>query len=238
MKLALLGDVHGNSSALEAMLLSAKRKNVEKLLITGDLVGYYFDPATVMNLLSGWEYFLVKGNHEEMLSRAMQEPDYILEVENKYGPGLRDAIQQLNSMQLEYLTTLPHPLHIEFDRIKITLCHGSSMDFDKYIYPDADNKVYIENNLTESDLVVFGHTHYTVRRIVGNTEYINPGSVGQPRDSNPGAQWALYDTDLRSVEFYCERYDMSELVNRCKHRVPELPYLWQVLMRRKFLNKK
>ncbi len=232
MKLALLGDIHGNSSALGVILQSARRKKVEKLLITGDLIGYYFDPAGVINLLSDWDYYLVKGNHEEMLGRAIQDLNFNDEVKKKYGPGLRDAIQHLNREQLEYLITLPHPLNIKIDRIKITLCHGSPIDMNKYIYPDYDDKVFIENNQTECDLVVFGHTHYSVRRFIGGTEYINPGSVGQPRDSNPGAHWALYDTDLRSVEFHCERYDMSELIKKCKQRVPELPYLWQVLTRK------
>lgn len=234
MKIALLGDVHGNSLALEAVLLSAKRKSVEKLLITGDLVGYYFDPAAVMNLLDGWEYFLVKGNHEEMLSRAIQEPNFIIEVESKYGPGLKDAMNQLNSQQLRYLTTLPHPLHIEIDHVKIMLCHGSSSNINKYIYPDSDNQVYLTSNQVESDLVVFGHTHYPVRKFIEGREYINPGSVGQPRNSNPGAQWALYDTELKSVEFYCEGYDASELIKSCKDRAPDLPYLWQVLTRKNF----
>jgi len=70
VKLGLLGDVHGNDNSLAAVLRAASKAKVDKLLVTGDLVGYYFSPREVLNLLSGWDCYIVSGNHEVMLSQS------------------------------------------------------------------------------------------------------------------------------------------------------------------------
>ena len=63
MRIALLGDIHGNSFALAAVLGAARATRVEKLLITGDFVGYYFWPREVLDMLRDWEVEAVRGNH-------------------------------------------------------------------------------------------------------------------------------------------------------------------------------
>ena len=67
MKIGLLGDIHGNSRALRAVLESARVKGVEKLCLTGDFVGYYYHPDEVLDLLASWPNHAVRGNHEAML---------------------------------------------------------------------------------------------------------------------------------------------------------------------------
>ena len=91
MKLGLLGDVHGNDRALAAVLGAASEANVDRLLVTGDLVGYYFSPRQVLNLLDDWDS-IVSGNHEVMLSRSRSNSDYLAEVSERYGSGLRVAL--------------------------------------------------------------------------------------------------------------------------------------------------
>ena len=70
MRIALLGDIHGNSFALAAVLEAARAAHVEKLLITGDFVGYYFWPREVLDMLDDWDVAAVRGNHEDMLVDA------------------------------------------------------------------------------------------------------------------------------------------------------------------------
>lgn len=231
MKLALLGDIHGNDRALTAVLDAASRANVDRLLVTGDLVGYYFNPLQVMKLLSNWRRHVVSGNHEAMLSAARTEYSKLAEIEARYGCGLRVAIEQMSSDQLDELCQLPHRLELEIDGVKILLCHGSPWDLDEYIYPDADVDTLTRCATQSYDLVVMGHTHYPMFKVVENTKLINPGSVGQPRDRKPGACWALFDTESRSVELRREHYDATNLIQECKTRHPELAYLSEVLLR-------
>jgi putative phosphoesterase len=231
MKLALMGDIHGNIQALRTVLDAVTRENIEKLLITGDLVGYYFSPLEVVELLGEWDVEIVRGNHEEMLKTALKDPNYLLSVDARYGTGLRVAFEQLSSEQIERLCELDHPLHLSFDGVKILLCHGSPWDFDQYIYPNAEKALLTKCAISEYDLVVMGHTHYPMQLMIGSTLIVNPGSVGQPRNRYPGAHWAIFDTVSRSIEFRCESYDMTHLIRECRERNPNLPYLANVLER-------
>jgi putative phosphoesterase len=230
MKLALLGDIHGNDLALRTVLDAAYAAKVDRLLVTGDLIGYYFEPLKVLKLLSNWHYDVVSGNHEKMLCDARNDPLYLAKVEGRYGSGIRIALEQLNSEQLDKLCTLPHPLELRLDDNLIMLSHGSPWNFDQYIYPDADQKLLKRCFLGGYDLIVMGHTHYPMLKQFEDTLLINPGSVGQPRD-RPGACWALYDTATRTAEFHRESYDSSSLVRECKLRHPNLPYLAEILER-------
>lgn len=231
MKIALLGDIHGNDQALSAVLEAASRANVDRLLVTGDLVGYYFNPLQVLKLLSSWDHHVVGGNHEAMLSGARLDNFKLSDIERRYGSGLRIAIQQMSSDQLDGLCNLPHRLEIEIDGVKALLCHGAPWNVDEYIYPDVDAETLARCAAENYDLIVMGHTHYPMFKMVGNTILINPGSVGQPRDRKPGACWAFFDTESRAVEFRRENYDSSDLIQECQTRHPELPYLSEVLLR-------
>lgn len=232
MKLALLGDIHGNHSALQSVLAAASASGVESLLLTGDLVGYYFKPLKVLELLQPWNRYVVRGNHEDMLIAARSDSAFLARVDARYGTGLRTAIEQLSEKQLDELCGLPHPLDLVIDGCRILLCHGSPWNNDQYIYPDAQPELLSRCAVQEFDLVVLGHTHYPMQQEIGTTVVVNPGSVGQPRNRQPGAHWALFDTSTRSLEFHREQYDSSGLVQECQQRHPELPYLAEVLIRK------
>ena len=117
---------------------------------------------------------------------------------------------------------------------KILLCHGSPLDENIYIYPDADesvvNKMFEYNS--DFDVLVYGHTHYPVIWERGNKKIVNPGSVGQPRNRKPGAAWALWDTTKNDIEFFRESYDVSPVVKMCKKIDPKIKYLSKVLVRK------
>lgn len=232
MKLALLGDIHGNHLALQAVLAAASLSGVEKLLITGDLVGYYNAPLMVLEMLQSWDRHVVRGNHEDMLNAARSDSAFLAQVDARYGSGLRTAIEQLDTQQLDELCNLPHPLELVIDGCKILLCHGAPWDNDQYVYPDAQPDLLEHCAMPEFDLVVLGHTHYPMQQKIGRTLVVNPGSVGQPRNRQPGAHWAIFDTVSQNLEFRQEQYDSSVLVQECQQRHPEIPYLSEVLTRK------
>ncbi|AKR43491.1 metallophosphoesterase [Methylophilus sp. TWE2] len=232
MKLGLMGDIHANDHALEVVLAAAKSNAVSHLLITGDLVGYYYHPAKVLALLKDWENkYIVLGNHEVMLKQARADLSYLQRITQRYGHGLQLALEALTFQQLDELCNLPHPQPINISGRNILLCHGSPWDNDIYIYPDTDLQIFDGFKVEDFDLIVLGHTHYPMSKMIGNTLVVNPGSVGQPRNRQPGAQWAIYDTDTNTVEFRCEAYDPTYLIHECIKNDPELPYLHEVLTR-------
>ncbi len=231
MKIALLGDIHGNDAALRSVLRAASVANVDRLLITGDLVGYYFAPLQVLQLLHDWDKDIVCGNHEVMLATARSDCAYLESVDRRYGSGVRIAIEQLSTEQLDKLSTLPHPLELEINGVRILLCHGAPWDLNQYIYPNTEFDLIVRCDLKKYDLVVMGHTHYPMLKNIRKTILVNPGSVGQPRNRQPGASWVLFDTKDCMITFHTENYDLTDLMNECKVRHPELPYLSEVLNR-------
>lgn len=231
MKVGLLADIHGNEQALLAVLSAAEDAEVESLVIAGDIVGYYYEPGKVIELLEQWSWQSVRGNHEELLRDRLNDGQWE-EERQQHGSGLRVACR-LPSATRDRLINLPHPLHIEIDGAKILVCHGSPWDISEYIYPDAspEKRGRVMDAATGYDLLVLGHTHYPLRWEKGRLTVVNPGSVGQPRDRRPGACWALWDTKSRAIEFHREAYDFRTIQDRARAIDPDIPYLWEVLVR-------
>jgi putative phosphoesterase len=232
VKLALLSDIHGNHYALKAVLNAVRHKNIDTLMIAGDFVGYYFWPVEVFKLLKSWHIVAVRGNHDRMLEDAANDQKYLLKMCKKYGTGLSIALDHLDEKMVEWLTHLPDSLEYKTKGGTILLCHGSPWDGDEYVYPDSESESLNRYASLDVKWVVQGHTHYPMYQRIDGVTLINPGSVGQPRNRQPGAQWALLDTDLQKVEYFCEQYNVIEVVKESKKRHPEIPYLANILERK------
>ena len=231
MKIAVLGDIHGNALALEAVLSAAARQDVEALCITGDFVGYYYQPREVLALLEPWRSYRVRGNHEDMLERAAKDRVFLEECTGRYGSGLAVALDSLSASQQDALVSLPRSLRIEIDECRILLVHGSPWCTDEYIYPDAPQAKWDALSGLDADVVLYGHTHYRLVRRVNETLVVNPGSVGQPRDGVPGAAWALLDTASGTADLRSEPYDLESVSAQAKRHDPGMRYLHEVLFR-------
>ena len=232
MKIGLLADIHGNSYALRAVLDAAVDTGVERLLIAGDLVGYYYDADVVLDLLSAWPCTVVRGNHEELLSMWIRGEDRE-EIRAKYGSAFEEVCARLQQEQLQWLTSLPHPQVEVIAGRSVLLCHGTPLSLTRYAYPDASSKLRRDFLMSGHDIVVFGHTHYPVVWSEGPVRAVNPGSVGQPRDGNPAAAWMVWDTSTDAVTLVRTPYDSMPLRAECRWRDPEVPYLVDVLTRGK-----
>jgi len=183
-------------------------------------------------MLSSWETHVVRGNHEEMLSMVQKKPDCLLPISEKYGDGLKIALDTLSCSQLDWLKNLPHPMSLELGGRRILLCHGAPWDLDCYIYPDSCVSMFEKCTEHGDDLVILGHSHYAYTAKCGNTMIVNPGSVGQPRDRKPGAHWVLLNTETMEVTHFAEKYNVFEVVEYAKAFQPSVPYLADVLCRK------
>ena len=230
MKVALLADIHGNAQALACVLASAKLLGASRLLIAGDFVGYYYDAGKSFDLLEPWDWTAIRGNHEDMLRDWHNGRDRAA-ILARYGSGIKAAYLDLTKDKFDLLTALPEKRELRIDQRTVLMCHGSPWDPLAYIYPDAPADVREKFAAGGQDLVLFGHSHYPIVWHQGTTTVVNPGSVGQPRDRIPGACWALWDTDTRTVSLHRESYDATPLIAECRRRDPSLHYLQDVLIR-------
>lgn len=237
MQLAILSDIHGNQYGLQAVLNDiSSRKNhpVEKILILGDTVGYYYHPEIIYAELSKWPNIMLQGNHERMLLEAMENPEVLNEVTAKYGHGIASAINTLSPEIIQSIAALPPRALITIDGCKICLCHGSPRDVDEYVYPDAKRDVFeaCAAAADDADIVLMGHTHYSFVTQIGSKTLASVGSVGQNRQQGGLASWATLNTDNTAITFFHTPYDTRILIQEVTKNDPQLPYLRDVLMRK------
>lgn len=231
MKLAILSDIHGNYSAFMEVIAVCKKYSIEKLLLLGDQVGYYYEAEKIYNELISWNYIAIRGNHEEMLLEYInKDENFRNEVDKKYGSAIRFLIN--NKKIIEITQNLPFVNSIKIDNINILMCHGSRTDKGKYLYP-TEKKEILEAELDERyDFIFIGHSHHPFVYSNGKSTLINVGSVGQNRVVGGVASWGILDTSNHVFSPMSTPYDTSQLIEMAKKNDPEVEYLQSILKRK------
>ncbi len=230
MKIIILSDIHGNADALKAVLQDLPDK-ISEFWILGDIVGYYYQSKEVLKLLEKFPCRYISGNHEEYLKKGLINSAILDEYKNKYGSSLNIAIQTLSAEEKKFLTNLPEKLEFTLNSSKFLLCHGSPWDSDEYIYPDVSIDKLQNYNQVDADFIFQGHTHYPMELRVNNKRIINPGSVGQPRNRNAAAHWAIFDLDSKDLTLKTTPYSIDSLLKEIDRYDPNNSYLKTVLTR-------
>lgn len=231
MKVAVISDIHGNHYALKQVLKSAKKDGVDKLLILGDLVGYYYHPEIVLSLITEWDYEIIKGNHEVLLQSLKENKIDANYLKNKYGSGHEQALIKIDYKTQQWLFSLPTQKTVLIDNVSFQLNHGSPFSIDEYIYPDAKIEQLEKCNSDNHDFVLIGHSHYSFSYKCKNSVLINCGSVGQSRQNGGLAYWTIINTSNKTFETKATPYDISELLNEVKSFDPDFEYASKILQR-------
>ncbi len=238
MRLGILSDVHGNRAGFEACL--ADMGPVDQLVFTGDLLGYYFEGPTIMRRLRELDAVCLAGNHDlyflahlgRTLPHAIAVPpaaDYL----RRYGPSLALAAGALTEEEIDWLAAQPCLRELEFEGRRVTLVHGSPWrPADEYVYPNHD--AFERFEALGADLVVMGHTHRPLVRMVGSTTLLNTGSCGQPRDGDLRASYATVDVSADGVVCEIRRvaYERAALIEACRRLAPDAPLPLELLLLR------
>ncbi len=225
MLIAVLSDIHGNCSALESVLSDIRiNRKPDAVVLLGDLIDYGMRSNEAISIVKGIDIPVICniwGNHEN----AILNEDYSRFSSSRGVESAKYTKSRLSVESIEYLNSIEGKSgKMEFvaDGKRFLAVHGSLRDyFWKAVYPDCGNGT--DGNFAgyESyDYVLSSHSHYThvFDRFYecDNPEYrnkkkvvfINPGSVGQPRNHNPDAQYALLDT-RGTVSLIGVSYDVS-----------------------------
>ncbi len=230
MRVALLSDIHANLVALEAVL--AVLGPVDAVWVTGDSVGYGPDPSETLALLRERGALLVQGNHD----RAVATGEGLQFFHDRAAAAALLHAKWLSSAERDALAALPTVIKLE----RFTLCHGSLRDpLWEYVTTTVAARATVQ--LAETDHCCNGHTHIPalfrargevtiVTRPTPESTHqldgralINPGSVGQPRDGDPRAAYAVLDTVAGTATFYRASYRVDETQRRIRARgLPEM----------------
>jgi predicted phosphodiesterase len=230
MRVGLLSDIHANLVALEAVLAALGK--VDALWVTGDTVGYGPDPGDTLALLRERRALLVQGNHD----RAVATGEGLEFFHDRAADAAQLHQRWLSSEDRDALGALPTVVKAG----RFTLCHGSLRD-PLWEYVTTASVAGATLNLAETDYCCNGHTHIPAlfhlaednARAVHITEatayrleermLINAGSVGQPRDGDPRAAYAVLDTEVGTATFYRASYRIDETQRRIRARgLPEM----------------
>ncbi|MHB9287482.1 metallophosphoesterase family protein [Halobacteriales archaeon Cl-PHB] len=199
MRVGVISDIHGNEVALEAVF--DDMPDVDALVNAGDVVGYNPWHAECVDAVREREVPTVMGNHDRAV---VGETEF--GFNSMAGAGVRHARDQLSEDAVEWLAGLPDE-RVEVDgRVKVV--HGHPDDPDHYTYPAE----YTPGLLGDEDVLVMGHTHVQTHEVYDEGIVMNPGSVGQPRDGNPRAAYAVLDLDEMRVEERRVEYDVDAVI--------------------------
>jgi predicted phosphodiesterase len=237
MRILVLSDLHANATALEAVLHAASGR-WDQAVCLGDVVGYGPDPNEVTSRIRELGIKTIRGNHDKAVAGLMDT--------NDFNPVAKAAVDwtraTLKPEHLDWLAALPQG---PFRTDGVVLVHGALQDEDEYVFTPAQA---LEGLLDSSEEVTFfGHTHhqggfsyldsnleilqlrprpsepFAALRIEQPRRFLlNPGSIGQPRDGDPRAGFAIADLDHHTVEFWRVPYDVAAVQERMRiARLPE-----------------
>jgi putative phosphoesterase len=209
MMIALISDVHANLIALAAVLEDMNGRGVERIISAGDVVGYYPYPNETVALFRERDVLSIQGNHDRAVITAN-----VLSFNPAAGDAVTWTASQLRPASLAYLRGLPRHLALRIEEVRIAVFHGKPADDDHYLYEDECRENLLGQS--RSDLLVLGHTHVPFIKRYPSGTVVNPGSVGQPRDGDPEASYALFDTTTRKTINRRVAYDIDEVAARTR----------------------
>lgn len=218
-RIAVISDVHSNLQALTAVLARIDTLDVDGLYCLGDIVGYGARPSECLEIVRSRATAAVQGNHDALIADPTLRLDF-----NVYSlAAVSHNRALLTSEQLVWLHTLPTRLRTD---ARTQFVHGAPGDRDRYLV-FLDDLLEASAAMLEDDgpgVCFFGHTHHQVlfdgqnllrpqpgvvavdpdRRVL-----INPGSVGQPRDGDPRAAFAVFEPQEHRVTYHRVDYDID-----------------------------
>ena len=223
MRFLILSDIHANWEALQAVLSHAEGK-YDRILCLGDIVGYGADPDVVTEWVRQNAETTIRGNHDKACA-GLEDLDWFNPVARVSALWTMETTKPQN---IEWLGNLPKgPAQVN----GFQMIHGSPLDEDEYIISEQDASQVAP--YLDSFVYCFGHTHlqggflchrngikrlakpelwgeeYTLELDPDSRYLINPGSVGQPRDSDPRAAYLVYEPERKLVTWYRVSYDIQ-----------------------------
>lgn len=223
-KYAVLSDIHGNLQALQEVYNDIKLQEIQSVILLGDLIDYGMQSNEVVRFIRDeFEYPVICniwGNHEH----AIMLSDFSRFASSRGSQSAKRTAAILDKDVKIYIQTkLTHAGTLEFalDERKCLAVHGSLEDYYwKPILPDN-----VHGEYTEYDIVFSGHSHYPhfFMKFYENDDekmrnkhaviFINPGSVGQPRNHHAEAQYMIFNSDTQSADMRSIQYDVKKAMS-------------------------
>jgi putative phosphoesterase len=202
MKIALIGDVHANLPALEAVLTHSSQMKVKAIWNVGDFVGYGAYPDEVVKLLREIGAVSIIGNYDsKVLKVKTKEKEWgVTKIPEKW-LAFQWAYAHLSPENRIYLSSLPEKRHIHSKGWHIQMTHGSPASPEEHLGLDTtDERLHELARLSHANIILCGHSHQPFTRWIDDAVFINPGSVGRPDDGDPRASYAIINLKKKMID--------------------------------------
>src|ERR1700736_3385305 len=228
--LALFWDIHATRQAFSACLAAARARGAEKLILLGDYVGYGADPEWTIDEVTGLVEggaIAVRGNHDTAIGSSAESMNAHAQAAIEWTRG------RLGAAQRRFLSELPLTAE-EDDRLYV---HSEASSPAKWRYVQDTTDAARSIMAAAAQITFCGHIHQpalysmssaakmtsfaptsgvSVQLLPGRRWLAVLGSVGQPRDGNPAASFAMFDTDTREITYCRVPYDVEEAASRIR----------------------
>jgi len=200
MTVALISDVHANKPALDTVL--GDTPDVDGFVNAGDVVGYNPYPAGCVEAVRERGMTTVQGNHDRAVSGGAS-----FGFHSTAGRAVEWTRDRVDEETVDWLGALPQEREARFGDVRVKVAHGAPGAPDRYTHP----RDFSASLLGDEDVLVLGHTHVQAKEEYDEGVVVNPGSVGQPRDGDPRAGYALLDEETGDVELRRVEYPVSHV---------------------------
>ena len=207
-EIAIISDIHGNYPALKAVLADLDKRKITIVYCLGDLVGYYCFFNEVVECLRERNIPCIMGNHDY----AMIYEQGVIQRSKTCTRILKWQLEGVSRENLDFLKKLPNLIEFDLSRQTVFCTHGGLDDYvDEYLF-EVNNEYLAKTKFTK-DILVTGHTHLpSYKKFYSGQCWVNPGSVGQPRDGDNRASYFIFKEDGR-FEFARVPYNFREVVD-------------------------
>jgi len=226
MRVALMGDLHANLPALEAILDHAGQEGAEAIWNLGDLVGYGAFPEEVVQHMREHDAVSTLGRYDRLVVRFKKRREkWQRSKEREEYLALEWAYEQLSKKSRKYLRFLSQEIRMKVQGKRVLLTHGSTGAEDGCLTADTPEKQLAKlARDAKAELILCGCSHEPFVRSVEGVWFINPGSAGLPRDGDPRAAYAILEVGPEEIQVFHHRvaYDVERLVVELnRHKLPE-----------------
>lgn len=233
MKIAVISDVHANILGLEAALEDIQKQGISRVYCAGDLVGYAPFPNEVIELIRKHQILTVMGNYDDAVGnmRLICGCDYKNEQEQALGEkSIRWTKEHTTEQNLEFLRALPTEIRLESGDQKVLIVHGSPRMLTEYLTESTADEYLLELvEEAKTDVLVCGHTHIPLHKVIQGKHVINAGSVGKPKHGIPEATYVIISfgdevkVEVRKISYDYETVakaiEESELPNEFAEKI-------------------
>lgn len=217
-RIAIFGDLHGNSAATEAALAAIDAERPDAVFCLGDLVGYGAFPNETIELVRERAIPTIMGNYDDGVGFDRDDCGCAYRDADERERGQKSLMwtrAMVTDERKKYLRSLLPEIRFEMEGVRLRLVHGSPRRMNEYLFEDRDPASLARIAVgADADVLIFGHTHKPWAREIGSVQFVNAGSVGKPKDGDPRAGWLLlsvgHDGSVRSA-MRRESYDIAAM---------------------------